>query len=140
VHASNCDRYCLQSHTVQGEVAFLLATDVAARGLDILGVETVVNFDCPTQLASYLHRCGGCGAAVLCTDARADCCSACGGAHALQHVVALLNAQGAGAADPAACYSSRQQASPLPWLHHSSHLQGGPHCTCWSQGPRADLH
>lgn len=45
---------------LQGEVAFLLATDVAARGLDILGVETVVNFDCPTQLASYLHRCRSC--------------------------------------------------------------------------------
>lgn len=43
---------------LQGEVAFLLATDVAARGLDILGVETVINFDCPAQLSSYLHRCG----------------------------------------------------------------------------------
>jgi len=42
----------------KGEVAFLLATDVAARGLDILGVETVVNFDCPRGLAAYLHRVG----------------------------------------------------------------------------------
>lgn len=42
----------------KGEVAFLLATDVAARGLDILGVETVINYDCPRNLASYLHRVG----------------------------------------------------------------------------------
>lgn len=43
---------------VQGEVAFLLATDVAARGLDILGVENVINFDAPSSLESYLHRIG----------------------------------------------------------------------------------
>ena len=42
----------------QGEVAFLLATDVAARGLDILGVEAVVNFDAPAGLDGYLHRIG----------------------------------------------------------------------------------
>lgn len=41
-----------------GQVSFLLATDVAARGLDILGVQTVVNFDCPRTLETYLHRIG----------------------------------------------------------------------------------
>lgn len=40
----------------QGEVGFLLATELAARGLDILGVEAVVNYDCPAHLTSYLHR------------------------------------------------------------------------------------
>lgn len=56
-------------HCLQGEVAYLLATDVAARGLDILGVETVINFDCPTQLSSYLHRWGdsGAGGAGVCS-------------------------------------------------------------------------
>ena len=43
---------------VQGEVGFLLATDVAARGLDILGVEAVINYDSPANLAAYLHRIG----------------------------------------------------------------------------------
>ena len=43
---------------LQGEVGFLLATDVAARGLDILGVEAVINHDSPPNLASYLHRIG----------------------------------------------------------------------------------
>lgn len=42
----------------KGELAFLLATDVAARGLDILSVETVVNFDAPRDLTTYLHRIG----------------------------------------------------------------------------------
>lgn len=36
----------------------MLATDVAARGLDILGVEAVINFDAPATLTSYLHRIG----------------------------------------------------------------------------------
>ena len=39
-------------------MAFLLATDVAARGLDILGVEAVINFDAPAGLDGYLHRIG----------------------------------------------------------------------------------
>lgn len=42
----------------KGEVKFLLSTDVAARGLDILGVQTIVNFDAPRQFANYLHRIG----------------------------------------------------------------------------------
>lgn len=41
-----------------GKAGFLLATDVAARGLDILGVETVINFDAPRNLTGYLHRIG----------------------------------------------------------------------------------
>ncbi|KAG8219828.1 DEAD-domain-containing protein [Butyriboletus roseoflavus] len=41
-----------------GHVNFLMATDLASRGLDIKGIETVVNYDMPNQLSQYLHRVG----------------------------------------------------------------------------------
>jgi ATP-dependent RNA helicase RhlE len=41
-----------------GRVAILVATEVAARGLDIDGLPHVVNFELPTVPADYLHRIG----------------------------------------------------------------------------------
>lgn len=42
----------------RGEVDILLATDLAARGLDIDRVETVINFEMPNQVETYVHRIG----------------------------------------------------------------------------------
>lgn len=41
-----------------GEIRLLLATDLGARGLDVEGVDRVVNYHLPSQLESYLHRAG----------------------------------------------------------------------------------
>lgn len=41
-----------------GKASFLLATDLASRGLDIKGVETVINYEAPQSLEIYLHRVG----------------------------------------------------------------------------------
>ncbi|KAL3761910.1 hypothetical protein ACHAW5_006139 [Stephanodiscus triporus] len=42
----------------EGSVDVLLCTDLAARGLDITGVEAVINFEMPSQVETYVHRIG----------------------------------------------------------------------------------
>ncbi|EPS56144.1 TPA: DEAD/DEAH box helicase [Clostridium botulinum] len=45
------------------EIQYLIATDVAARGLDITGVTHVFNYDIPENAESYIHRIGRTGRA-----------------------------------------------------------------------------
>ena len=53
----------------EGRAAILVATEVAARGLDIDGLPHVVNFELPTVPADYVHRIGRTGRAGLDGDA-----------------------------------------------------------------------
>jgi superfamily II DNA/RNA helicase len=46
-----------------GDIRVLIASDVAARGLDIKGVTHIFNFDVPTMSKAYLHRVGRTGRA-----------------------------------------------------------------------------
>lgn len=47
----------------ENEKNILVATDLAARGLDILGVDLVLNFDLPEDAENYVHRIGRTGRA-----------------------------------------------------------------------------
>ena len=46
-----------------GKIDMLVATDVAARGLDVSGVTHVINYDCPEDQDTYTHRIGRTGRA-----------------------------------------------------------------------------
>ncbi len=42
----------------RGKYRVLVATDIAARGIDVTGIELVINYDMPMQTADYVHRIG----------------------------------------------------------------------------------
>jgi len=42
----------------EGEHRILVATDIASRGLDIPGIEHIINFDIPQTVEEYIHRAG----------------------------------------------------------------------------------
>ncbi len=42
----------------QGEIRVLVATDIAARGIDVAGITHVINYDIPNHPESYVHRIG----------------------------------------------------------------------------------
>ncbi|CAM9795581.1 unnamed protein product, partial [Choristocarpus tenellus] len=47
----------------EGKFLMLVATDVAARGLDVKDIRMVINFDFPNNMEDYIHRIGRCGRA-----------------------------------------------------------------------------
>jgi len=57
------DREKVLERTRKGKLRYLVATDVAARGIDISHVTHVVNYDFPISLEQYVHRTGRTGRA-----------------------------------------------------------------------------
>ena len=86
-----------------GKVDVLIATDVAARGLDVDDVTHVVNYECPDDEKTYLHRigrtgrAGRAGVAVTFVDWRD-----------MQRWKLINEALGLGMAEPAETYSTSE--------------------------------
>lgn len=49
--------YAIRSFT-RGQIKVLVATDIAARGIDIDDIDLVINFDIPNEPENYVHRIG----------------------------------------------------------------------------------
>lgn len=57
------DRLAVMNDFRRGEFRYLIATDVAARGIDIDNITHVINYDIPLEKESYVHRTGRTGRA-----------------------------------------------------------------------------
>ncbi|XP_039016944.1 DEAD-box ATP-dependent RNA helicase 14-like isoform X1 [Hibiscus syriacus] len=60
---SQADRDYVLSQFRSGRTPVLVATDVAARGLDVKDIRVVINYDFPTGIEDYVHRIGRTGRA-----------------------------------------------------------------------------
>jgi ATP-dependent RNA helicase RhlE len=60
---SQNQRRAAMSGFKSGKYRILIATDIAARGIDVSGIEVVINFDLPDATEDYVHRIGRTGRA-----------------------------------------------------------------------------
>jgi ATP-dependent RNA helicase RhlE len=65
IHSNKAQNQRFEAVTAfkEGRQNFLVATDIIARGIDIDGVDKVINFDLPDQAEHYIHRIGRTGRA-----------------------------------------------------------------------------
>ena len=60
---SQAERNRIMTRFKAGEISVLVATDVAARGIDVSDVDAVINYDVPEENEHYTHRIGRTGRA-----------------------------------------------------------------------------
>ncbi len=65
IHSNKSQNYRFQAidKFQDGTIRILIATDIVSRGMDILGVSHVINFDAPSYPEQYIHRIGRTGRA-----------------------------------------------------------------------------
>ena len=105
-----------------GEVRTLIATDIAARGLDITLLPHVVNYELPHVPEDYLHRIGRTGRAgasgvalsLVCEEERKQ----------LQSIEKLLR-KPLDVAQPPACFQKETASSNAGPVHRSGRKEGG---------------
>ena len=107
------------AHFEAGKVTTLIATDVAARGLDLSDITHVINFDPPEDEKAYTHRVGrtgragrgGVGITLVLPDQQADVSRVA----RLQGHVEKFQETGMQVAKPRVVYTSRRRGGRSKW-------------------------
>jgi superfamily II DNA/RNA helicase len=111
-----------------GKIRTLIATDIAARGIDVDGISHVVNYDLPNEPESYVHRIGRTARAGA-TGIAISLCSGEEAAYlrAIEKLIRLaIPAQGrAPASHPHNGAGRGEAARPNGHRPHRGHAQGG---------------
>ena len=107
----------------RGEVALLIASDVAARGLDIPAVSHVFNFDVPHHADDYVHRIGRTGRAgrsgtAITVVSPADKKSVAAIEKLIGQTIGWMSEP------PAAAFSAEPRPVPTPSAHRPAHRNG----------------
>jgi len=110
-----------------GRLHVLVATDVAARGLDVDGISHVINYDLPTDPESYVHRIGRTGRAGASGIAITFCEH--GQRRALRDIEKVVRKT-----IPVAPTSAAMQAAAIDHRAAGSEPQGRPPRPRWERG------
>jgi superfamily II DNA/RNA helicase len=123
------------------EVPFMVCSDVAARGLDIKGVDAVFNFDVPFNAEDYVHRIGRTGRAG--SEGKAYTFVTNDDAKLLANITALIRKEidelklDGMAAEPPAPQEAREQRPPQSGRHNHGRDRHRPRDESRSHTPRS---
>jgi ATP-dependent RNA helicase RhlE len=126
-----------------GKARVLIATDIAARGIDVPGISHVINFDLPMDAENYLHRIGRTGRA----GATGTSISFCDGSERgilksiekLMKQVITVNADVPASVKVAAANAAPEKVTPYVDPRSApSHRRGGPRTVRSDGGPRTE--
>jgi ATP-dependent RNA helicase RhlE len=109
-----------------GRARVLVATDIAARGIDVAGISHVINFDLPAQPEDYVHRIGRTARAGASGVAISFCDTAEHGAlRAIERMTGTAINVAGGTAPTAQPNRDRKPAGRAPHRFHRSPARGG---------------
>ena len=115
-----------------GKLDVIIATDVAARGLDVQRLSHVINYDLPLDTESYIHRIGRTGRASR--EGNAILFLHAGGRHMLRRIEDATRQTDRADGNPDEGRDQRAAGRPFSRAYQSEHGAPGPRDICFDGG------